>query len=769
MSTRVCHAVLSSILLVSCTRTAQTPPVAPRRADATIIALSTGGVGLAVGDSGRVSPTSAPAAIGGNVAIVSKGSQSFEAALINGLADFVVERAKAEVRGHLTKQLGNRLCSVDDLGWDMRSFFEETCSLMSGDNPELDTRDLGPVFRNALAKDLTRLLPIVLNSALEHTLASELAEHGAVVAAVLQAIDFARQEDDPAASIAIALRVRGMDCSRSGIACALHVIGLGLQALLTSRAGDEVGYQQIVGRACAQRLIEPDADHEPSIAPGSDCAVFLTEAAERLEELLTRAGDVEARRRLAELLPRRQRKPFLRALFIASLRAHRAVRKSYDRDEIVGASFELVDVGLRVLGTKQALEDFDRLRQVWYRKEEYAGVGRAVLAIIEGVWSGEDPAALLIAATTILPCSDSDDVGCALRAVSHAVAEVQRGLEQSELSCQQRGDDSALSQFVTVVDRRIAEAIRTPRASDGQGTSLRSWYDYHLGERIERRRELVLKITSGICNIRALMAEVESIPSYEAAKRRAMALALLDSTLGVWRGAMAAAVPGAKLKKALAILDNIHQARVAVSDGDIGAFLVSVRAVARHLDLRAPFPPAVEQYMPLMVELVSARSAADVTAALENFAEPAGGWLRKRQRGLSASLTAFLGLAGGMEVGGGTYGQFAGLAPIGIDVSHRTWGVLVSPIDLGALTSVRLCGQDIASSRLGLCEEAALPDIRLGTIFAPGFYARVSPWESPFVLGAGVSAIPGLRTGNDEDLAVRVLLFGGVDVTILSF
>jgi len=92
---------------------------------------------------------------------------SNQGAAINGLADFLVTRAKAEVQNYLAETFTSKLCARKLRGVAIETYFPETCSLLTGrfSDEEFTLRSLGSAAQRSLENDLLGLLPALLNGA----------------------------------------------------------------------------------------------------------------------------------------------------------------------------------------------------------------------------------------------------------------------------------------------------------------------------------------------------------------------------------------------------------------------------------------------------------------------------------------------------------------------------------------------------------------------------------------------------------------------------
>jgi hypothetical protein len=203
----------------------------------------------------------------------------------------------------------------------------------------------------------------------------------------------------------------------------------------------------------------------------------------------------------------------------------------------------------------------------------------------------------------------------------------------------------------------------------------------------------------------------------------------------------------------------------------------------------------IGRFAPLVAEIAAASSSKDVATALEAAAAPAGSYKAKYERS-SLSLNAAVGAMVGLELvrtdpppgaveETATSGMFAGLAALGVHVSTPFvereagghWlhgGLLLSVLDLGALTTQRF--ESEISSTEQVDDE---PNVGVAQLFAPGAYLTLGLFHSPFLLGAGFSFAPSLRTITTTDTAgvatsqdvpaVRYGTFLAMDLTLLPF
>lgn len=193
-------------------------------------------------------------------------------------------------------------------------------------------------------------------------------------------------------------------------------------------------------------------------------------------------------------------------------------------------------------------------------------------------------------------------------------------------------------------------------------------------------------------------------------------------------------------------------------DDDLGA--------PRNLDGKLPEGAlqSLRKHARLVGGIAAARSSDDITRALDTM-EPQRGYRAFRERGGAIFLGAHVGLLFGPETalqGGGGAGLALGLSlPVGIELgwplpgcgatlpgcgaSQRlcsSFNLLLSPVDLGGLASVRISGTDAGKS--GAADSAA--PLSFASLLAPGVFATFGLAQTPLVLGLGVQVPPAGRS-----------------------
>jgi len=184
--------------------------------------------------------------------------------------------------------------------------------------------------------------------------------------------------------------------------------------------------------------------------------------------------------------------------------------------------------------------------------------------------------------------------------------------------------------------------------------------------------------------------------------------------------------------------------------------------------------------LPVIGQVASAKTQADMEAALDLVIEPIGAWKRKESEPVW-SIDSMVGFAAGaewlkidsMSRAHATTGLYL---PIGVEWSTPTgfakWpksaAVGLTMLDLGALASY---GQQV---HVGGGQARTTSNTKFSSVTSPGIYVTMA-LSGPFRAGVSVSRTPGLRSVNfsggttrDAD-STRAMLFLTADVTLLAF
>lgn len=217
--------------------------------------------------------------------------------------------------------------------------------------------------------------------------------------------------------------------------------------------------------------------------------------------------------------------------------------------------------------------------------------------------------------------------------------------------------------------------------------------------------------------------------------------------------------------------------------GDWAKASISVLAALHQTNTVHGATPTTQKllrYAGLLAAIVNARTSDDVAKAIDEVANPVGGWKAKGiPNTRTVSLSAHAGLFGALEVRHGTYGaqyedwaghfQAPALAlPIGLEVSSG-YDAAVSPVGL----FIPLI-DPAAFLQYDAERDGKLPGASLKTALSPGIGLRLGIKDTPFSIMPMVVYRPGFRqwdsklTGTGAD-ALQAGILLDVDVTLFQF
>jgi hypothetical protein len=217
-----------------------------------------------------------------------------------------------------------------------------------------------------------------------------------------------------------------------------------------------------------------------------------------------------------------------------------------------------------------------------------------------------------------------------------------------------------------------------------------------------------------------------------------------------------------------------------------GGLLALNRQVRTYVDSSGQVLPAgFTRGVTFVSELADASSSDQVNAALVRLTDSGEGFVGKRKgEEWGFALNAFGGLHGGIETANDETAAFGGLyLPVGLAVTLPgnlgrpfggrgfgnlgTVGAFFQALDLGALASWRLSGDDSVEQR---------PEVGFAQVFSPGAFLVWNIAGAPVTIGVGGSWAPELRELDDDDddeddegskvAAVRWGLFLGFDIPL---
>jgi hypothetical protein len=274
-------------------------------------------------------------------------------------------------------------------------------------------------------------------------------------------------------------------------------------------------------------------------------------------------------------------------------------------------------------------------------------------------------------------------------------------------------------------------------------------------------------------------AELQGVPADATAAARAEAYARISARVVAGARGLIAIFPEptAGRPELARVLDHVERACRDLAGGRYARVALEVAGVSAYIAAKELMPQA--QFLRVTsfaADVAQAGTAEQAAAAIERFAAPPGGYLRKRRGGRwYGTVNGYVGGSGAWELAkqasGGWSGARWGFAPgfwvpVGIEggiaFKGTSLGLLAYPIDLGVLASWRVKNDDLE----------ARPVVGTEQVFAPGGAIVWGIPRAPITVAASVSLAPRLRVVEEpgqadrERNALRVGLNLAVDIPI---
>lgn len=665
---------------------------------------------------------------------------SLESQIINGLADFLVARAREEGLDYLAETVGQRLCERQVEGVHIKTFFSETCRLLRGRDglANVGLALFGSTLQRALERDLRGLLPVMLN----HAIGKLDGKWGHLDVFLQLVVQQATGSSPPRLDELLRIGEQNIECDgENGLACALRLVCITAVAVHESRAED----------ACSD---------------GARSATCVAVAAARVTDALARDAKLEAWLDYGIRADGAQRQRLVRRLMDQLVELEQVAKSG---EPSIAQLVALLRTGVEVVMPAGHRERaYLVLGQLENHVNRWGELGYVVYHVTDAILGGREPARGLIAAAETASCTSlTDDLGCGIRASGYIAS----ALLSLRAKWPKPGSaQPQVADFLRAVEKRLALVLGHP-----DNTNLRAWLRnrFAIGAtpgRLTDRTRLTDVIEQLLGELRSLEVATETAGKPDT-DRLVAAADVLNASARLFRTVVSLTIQSEAIRaRALRVIDGVADASAAVSRRELAPFMTALYALAVDLGVPDPVPERVRRYVPFVTALTTAETSEQVSAAFQRYAAPVGGYRIKQQEGKHYSLSALVGVAGGVERGIASRidlgGQFSVFAPVGFDVTFGAkrlpgWGFMASLFDLGALTAVRVDDSKDAASDA---------DVSFKQVFSPGLHLRV-PMMGPTVLGAGLSMVPGLRRPDDTGQAeavFRALLFVAIDVTLFE-
>lgn len=652
---------------------------------------------------------------------------SVTARVAAGFAQFVFTRAQTEVVVYVTTDFGVRLCTRAYKGYDVKSFFPDSCDVLTGHGglyqQDVDVQQLGAALQAALQSDLVRLIPVLINSAT----ANESAVVRALAAATLQ------------------LKPQGTT-TPDVILDALSKLPIGCANVTPPPDADELRGCRAVELTVA--AIKALRDAEKGGCTGTEC----------LEQAIAKLKSDPAYTAWAERSDDRARHLVQQVTAFAedvrrtySSRPNQSrVDNLFTRVTLVRRAWQLV-VETAIPEDKRGphLELLRRFDQHYFRWHE---VGLMIYRTVDALRRQRNPVEVIVAATEELTCNDVGDVRCGLQLA---------GIATQAITATLTADGK--------IDLPRAKEKFLEYVAGKKSLALDAWLAAFLKEKIGGNvpvTEYVTRVSEPLANVLDLIAEAREIrsanitPEQRRIQLTEVSVQLVDGCLGLWRAVLPDTVPSAELQRIANLVRHFTDVWKAADERDFPRLVASLYPLAADLGVREPIPAPLRPYVPLISGIASAKTSADYTAVLRAYAAPAGTWRDKRRQPFTVTLNSYLGGAFGIVDDPETT-EAAVFLPVGVDLAWPKLRVFVIAADIGNVASLR-------SGDLEVPEK-----VGIGEIVSPGIFLHVPIGRSPFVVGVSAMNAPFLVPGEGGAPSVlkrglRLSAVVAVDVPILT-
>lgn len=649
----------------------------------------------------------------GVAADVASFATSWEAVIINALADQMVVQLRGAAATRLLKLFGTSICDDNIGGANVQSFFPETCNLLITGTFDTSSADavsqIPGELQRTLRNDTLASLPGFLTAA--GTKDPTVAALGPLFVQVLA--DEAAPLSITAADAATAFcnGVTPQDTHRFR-ACALHGLLLATATAVTTCNG-------AIAANCPEvaLIIQPLADWKTAFGMSALTAVDLyTKAAALNATYAASKKDREARL----------------ALFF----------------EVVGA-FGSVD-----RNQSSALLLLKRWDARSYR---WATTALTLYQVAQDFRRGYDPVDLAERVFEQTLCAAPGargaayDAGCALKFTALVFTEMRDAVANASA-------DAKLPDKVKLIQDALTAKIAEPGDAELKKWSMQQQLVAKAGEiATESGPEFVTLLTD--VTAAGTLAAVKNRTAEQDKQLDALYSRIIDNVFVVWADITAEAVPADDSERAKRLVSNAGVCWRAMREKNYATLANALYSLAIDTGVGKPFPPQVEQYRLLLTNMVAAQDPAAFREAVDSYLSHTAAPDAKFASRSGLWLT---GLPGVGFRGAGDDGNAGIFAPVGIDWmlnpgildGRFRFAVYGQLLDLGNLVSLKYEG-----------DEATSTDVKFRDVWAPGVYLRY-PWRSGFSVGVGGAYVP-VATGEDgeRDLKLRANAFLAYDLS----
>lgn len=630
---------------------------------------------------------------------------SWEAIVINAIADQMVVQLRGAAATRLLGVFGNSICRKDVQGTNVKSFFPETCNLLT--HTQIDTSSSNAIaqipgeFQRTLRNDTIASLPGLLSAAGGKD--PMLATLGPVL------VQFVAEGSAPLSKTASAAAQSYCDQNASAKppdprgtrACRTY--------FLLTAVGKAVATCDGQPANCVSNLIDvPYKDWKVEFDP-----VSAKTAAELYADVLA-----------------------LRDVYGTSKK---------DADARIALLLQVVKTFGEYSQNDQGA--FVLLRKWDQKSYRWATTALTVYQVAQDFRRGYEPLDLANAVFANTLCvkpasSTAYDVGCALKLTAFTCQTMRDSLKATAA-------EQDLKKRLDTLSKDLAERVNKLADND----PLKAWAVER--KLVEQAGDLASQTGPEFA---ALVGDVETAKKLAKKSPRTkdeeeqldgLYNRIIDSVFTIWANVTGRTVRADDAERAKRLITNTGVCWRAAREKNYGTLANALYSVALDSGIGKPFPPAVERYRLLFTNMVAAQDPAAFKTAVESYLSHTAAPDAKFESKTGLWLTGLPGLGVRRAGSDGDVGIFA---PVGIDWvlnpglldGRARLAVYGQLLDLGNLVKLKYDGDDATSG-----------DVKFRDVWAPGLYLRY-PWRSGFSVGAGGSYVPVTTSGDDEERTLKL-------------
>ncbi|MFP5245711.1 MAG: hypothetical protein ACLGH0_03370, partial [Thermoanaerobaculia bacterium] len=374
----------------------------------------------------------------------------------------------------------------------------------------------------------------------------------------------------------------------------------------------------------------------------------------------------------------------------------------------------------------------------------YADLALVTYRSAQALKGGANPIHVITTAAAQTPCDrmQPNDLQCGFRFTGVVLSSIVFANEQLP-SPDELDDAAARKRFLDLVAGDLRKRLADPENIGVEAWATRVLLAYFptYADFADRVLNPVVELHEAIMRLRQAKAEAD------AAIIDARSQDVVRNAFSVARLAFATLpIDGARRDRAVNVLTAIENGWVGTQQKDYARVFGAARQLSTELNLDSRFIDALNTYGDWFDAFTIADTEEEFRASLERAVNASPTAVDVQQRNTGITLGLLVGATAGLVDQEKDAIGFAPYVPVGIDLSRRQNGIMVSLLDIGTLTSLYIQNG-----------ETSAPDAKLKNVFSPGVVYRRAWKNRPFVWGLGASAVPEIDT--DGERVMRYAVF----------